>query len=251
MGLSQQFYERQRALILRIGKKSRPLTNRIIGRHSLIGNPPVFEQNPFAGAAELETHWHAIREEAEAILHFREHLPPLHTISPDHSRLTNDAKWRSFFLYGYGIRLHRNCERCPQTSRLLEQVPNLETAFFSILGPGKHIPPHRGPTKAIVTWHLPLIVPTPREQCFIRVQDRICHWQEGKSLVFDDTYKHEVRNDTDQERVILLMHIRRPVAFPGSLVSGLFLGAIKKSPFVRDARKNQIAWEKEFETVWK
>ena len=65
---------------------------------------------------------------------------------------------------------------------------------------------------------------------------------EGRSFLFDDTYKHEVHNRSDEERVVLLIHVRRPVRFPGSLVSRGFLGAIKRSPFIQDALQNQEEW---------
>lgn len=250
MKIGKKYEKRNlRAYLMHYGRKSRKFTNAIIGRYSKVGNEPVFDAGAFPFVTELESHWEVIRDEADRILKYRDHLAPLQRISPDHAKLANDTKWRAFFLYGYGYRFDRNCARCPETSRLVARIPDLQSAFFSILAPGKHIPPHKGPTKALMTWHLGLHVPDDRDRCFMRVHDQILHWEEGRSIVFDDSYKHEVRNDTNQERVVLLIHLRRPVAFPGSLVSRGFLGAIKLSPFVQDARRNQDAWEDEFDQV--
>lgn len=243
------FRERRRAWILRAGKDLRPLTNGVIARYSEIGNPVVFDPALFPWIAELEAGWTRIRAEAECILLQRDRLPGLHEISPDHRRLNRDGRWKSFILYGYGIRSDRNCARCPDTANLLQRVPGLETAFFSILAPGVHLKKHRGPTKAIFTYHLGLIVPEPRERCYIELEGNRHLWREGKSLVFDDTWQHQVRNDTDRDRVVLLLHVRRPVRFPGSLVSSLFLRAIKASPFIRDAHRNQQRWEARFEAA--
>jgi beta-hydroxylase len=246
-GLRQLAAERYRAGILRVGKNSRKRINAILARYSLVGDPAVFDTDLFPFVKLLEQNWETIRAEAEAVLQARDALPALHEISPDHDRLSADDSWKAFFLQGYGIRCDRSAARCPRTSELLSAVPGLWSAFFSILGPGAHLPRHRGPTKAIVTWHLGLIIPRESERCWIQVADQRCLWEEGRSLIFDDARKHEVLNDSAEERVVLLVHLRRPMRFPGSLLGRLFLTAIKWSPFVRDAQKNQAAWEDAFE----
>ena len=63
-------------------------------------------------------------------------------------------------------------------------------------------------------------------------------WREGEALLFDDTYEHEVRNETPEDRVILLLHVKRPVRFPGSLLANFFLWCVRSSPFIQDALKN-------------
>jgi beta-hydroxylase len=55
-----------------------------------------------------------------------------------------------------------------------------------------------------------------------------------------------VWNDTDEIRVVLLIHVRRPLRFPGSLVGNLIYKAIRTSPFVKDGRKNLAEWEAQF-----
>lgn len=238
-----------RQALLRVGKDLRPLVDRAIARYSVVGDPPVFDPTLFPFIRAFEERWEAIRREADAVLGSGKRLPLVDEISPDHARIADGDGWRSYFLVGYGYRRERACRRCPQTAALLDTVPDLQSAFFSIMDPGQRLVPHRGPTKAILTWHLPLRVPRDRERCRIRIAGQWHAWQEGRSLVFDDTYRHEVRNDTDEPRILLLMHLRRPVRFPGSLVSGGFLGAIKRSPFVQDARRNQDAWEDAFEAA--
>lgn len=41
--------------------------------------------------------------------------------------------------------------------------------------------------------------------CGIRIGDQVRAWEEGKCLVFDDAYDHEVWNGTEEERVLLLV----------------------------------------------
>ena len=245
----QGIRERARWRILRVGRDSRAIFDRIIARYSRVGDAAVFEPSRFPWTALLEAHWEVIRKEAEGVLAYLPHLPTVTEISPDHARISQDGRWKSYFLYGYGIRSDRSCARCPETSRLLERIPQLQTAFFSILSPGAELRSHRGVTKALLTCHLALQVPRQGSDCFIRIGDRTCHWEEGKTLVFDDTNRHEVHNATDEKRVLLLIQFRRPVRFPGALAARFFLGAVKWSPFIRDARRNQREWEDDFNRI--
>jgi beta-hydroxylase len=99
-------------------------------------------------------------------------------------------------------------------------------------------------TKAILTAHLGLIVPARRQDCRMQVDEQVLHWDVGKIFVFDDTFYHEVWNDTDEQRVILLVQFRRPVGLVGRIVGGLFLAGVRRSRFVQDARSSLGDWEK-------
>ncbi|MGC6727993.1 aspartyl/asparaginyl beta-hydroxylase domain-containing protein, partial [Escherichia coli] len=90
-------------------------------------------------------------------------------------------------------RVDENLARCPHTSQLIEQIPGLNSAIFSILAPGTHIPAHRGVTKGLITCHLGLVVPRDGD-VRMRIGNRTVRWAEGETLVFDDTYDHEVWN---------------------------------------------------------
>lgn len=71
----------------------------------------------------------------------------------------------------------------------------------------------------MLRYHLRLIVPEARGICKIRVGNDFRTWEEEKSLVFDDSHEHEVWNDADAYRVVLLVDVVRPLAFPLSLVN--------------------------------
>ena len=85
------------------------------------------------------------------------------------------------------------------------------TAFFSILDPKTHIPPHTGVTNTRLTVHLPLIVPP---DCKFRVGSETREWVAGKAWVFDDTIEHEARNGSDEPRAILIFDIWNPFLTP-------------------------------------
>jgi beta-hydroxylase len=122
----------------------------------------------------------------------------------------------------------------------------MTTAMFSILSPRKHILDHRGPYKGVLRYHLGLIVPRDAEDCKIRVGEDFRHWMQGESMVFDDTYNHEVWNDTDETRVVLFVDVLRPLPFPESLINRAIVKAISYSPFVLDAKRNQETWERRY-----
>jgi len=231
------------ASIFRLGKKLRHRVSAVVARSSQVGDRPLYNPTLFPWIAPLEARWEEIRAELRAILDLREAIPPLASISPDHRRIAPPDKWKSFFLKGYGYEVDENIRRCPVTADLVSRIPGLNSAFFSILEPGTHIPRHRGVTKAIMTAHLGLVVPRDRAACRMQVDNAIVHWEEGKTLVFDDTFHHEVWNDSGELRAVLLLQFRRPVGLLGRIVGGAFLWGIRRSRFVQDARAQMGQWE--------
>ncbi len=236
---------RRRAVLVWTGLRLLAVADRVLARFSTVENRPVYDTASFPWLERLEDNWQVIRAEADTALTDLGRVPPLRAISPDHDLIATDDRWRSFFLWAYDTRWERNCRRCPQTVRLLDGVPGLLSAFFSVLEPGAHIPRHTGPTKAILTAHLGLHVPGDGKACRMRVDAQDVRWQDGKAIVFDDMYPHEVWNDTDEPRVILLLHVKRPQRFPGTLVRDGLFAALKSSPFVQDGLRNLERWEEE------
>jgi ornithine lipid ester-linked acyl 2-hydroxylase len=222
---------------------------RLIGRASTVGEATFFEAASFAWTPRIEAGWPAIRAELDRVLEDRELLPNFQDISVDQVTITNDDKWKTYFLYGYGFKSQANCERCPETARLCAEIPGMKTAFFSILSPHKHIEAHRGPYKGVLRYHLGLKIPEPTDGCRIRVGDDVRHWSQGGSLIFDDTYDHEAWNETDEVRVVLFVDFVRPLRFPANALNWLVLKAIAFSPFIGDAKRRQSDWEQRFETL--
>ena len=240
-----------RQRVLKNGRKILQQVQKGIARASLVGDQAFFPRTHFPWADEIERNWKTIRQELDAILSRREHLPNFQDISPDQKHLAKEDKWKTFFFFAYGLESPGNCARAPKTTQLLRAIPGAKTAFFSILSPNMHIPAHCGPYKGVIRYHLGLIVPEPKEQCRIRVADTIAYWEEGKSMFFDDTFEHEVWNDTDGMRVVLFMDVLRPLRFPMSLINAVIIKAIAASPFIRDAKKNHEAWEQKMTDLWR
>ncbi len=239
-------WERTVELTIAVGERILAPIERFIGARSLVGDATFFPIERFPWARRIEENWTVIREEVERLLEDQAALPNFQDISKDQIEITDDDRWKTFFLYGYGFEAKLGVEMCPRTAALMRQIPGMTTAMISILSPRKHILDHRGPYKGVLRYHLGLIVPEDAESCRIRVGEDVRHWEEGKSLMFDDTFNHEVWNDTDETRVVLFVDVLRPLPFPESAINRAIIKAIGYSPFVLDAKRNQEAWERRF-----
>ncbi len=220
----------------------------LVPAYSLVGNDALFSAAQFPWVKGLEANWHVIRQELEPLLAQMDALPNYQDISERQRDITNDNAWKTYFFYAHGFKAQKNCDRCPQTWALLQNIPGLQVAFFSILAPGKHIPEHCGKHKGVLRYHLALKVPEPRAQCRIRLNGQDLTWEEGKSLLFDDTYPHAVWNDTSGARVVLFVDFMRPLRWPLSWVNWAVCRGIGISPIIQDAKANHEAWEQRFET---
>lgn len=210
------------------------------------GDPAVYETSEFSWAAELEAHWKSIRSELDSVLDRRSELPSFQEIMSQVSTITNDSNWKTFFLFAPGMDCSGNRAKCPRTTELVQRIPGLKTAMFSILSPHKHIPAHRGPYAGVLRYHLGLIVPEPRKKCRIRIGNRAYHWDEGRSIIFDDTWNHEVWNETDGVRVVLFVDFTRPVRWPYNWLNGALMKAAEFAPFIRATGAAQQRWENRF-----
>src|SRR5215470_8156064 len=95
----------------------------VIAWGSRVGNPPVFDASVFPWSRNIEINWSLIRRELDDILTTPEILPPFQEISKDQRVLTTDNRWLTYFFYAFGYRATKNCDRCPETARLVESIP--------------------------------------------------------------------------------------------------------------------------------
>jgi ornithine lipid ester-linked acyl 2-hydroxylase len=245
----ERFRKQRRKRVKRFGKNLIRGLASFLGRQSLVGDAPVLDSKHFPFLEDFTGNWEAMRAEVQEILKFREAVPVFQEVSPDQMKISKGANWRTFILFGFGEKLEKNCKQAPETTRLLEQVPNLQTAWFSILGPGYHIPAHRGVSKGILRAHLGLIIPRDAEKCRMRVGETINVWRPGEIFVFDDTYEHEVWNETDDERVILLFDFDRPMGWAGRFVNKTFVSLLKLTAYYQEPKKNMATFEDRFEAA--
>jgi aspartyl/asparaginyl beta-hydroxylase (cupin superfamily) len=219
---------------------------RLNRKHAKLGNPCVYAKDDFPWVTALERDWRTIRGELDRVLLRKNELPNVQEITVDAASITHDDRWKIFLFVAYGVHSPRNCELCPETWRIVQRIPGLRTAMFSILEPGKRIPPHRGPYNGVLRLHLGLLVPEPRDRAAIRIGPELRHWDEGSALVFDDAYEHEAWNETERERVVLFIDFAKPLSFPANALNRLLLGLAVFTPFLREGGENLRRWEQRF-----
>ncbi|MCS1406914.1 MAG: hypothetical protein M2R45_00070 [Verrucomicrobia subdivision 3 bacterium] len=231
---------------VRLSRKLADAVEWFVASRSIHEDVAVYENEIFPWAAKVEAQWCGIREELDVLMSRREAMPNFHEILAEAGTITQDNQWKTFFLIGPGMDCQKSQEQCPKTMAALAEIPETQTAFFSILSPRKHIPAHRGAFNGVLRYHLGLIVPEPAEQCRIRIGTKMCTWREGESLIFDDTYNHEVWNDTDGCRVVLFVDFIRPMRSPHDRWVKALLRLAARTPWLKDADGKQKQWEKKF-----
>jgi ornithine lipid ester-linked acyl 2-hydroxylase len=206
------------------------------------GNRTFFDPADFPWVAGLQAGWRAIRAELDLVLGAMSDVAGGPAGDPRSPLPELNAGWRIFSFMVFGLRNPDTRARCPETTRLLDTVPGLSTALFSILEPRAYLPPHRGPFKGVLRYHLGLRVPGPSR---IRVGDEVAYWAEGESLIFDDTHEHEVWNECDEPRAVLFLDFLRPLPAALEGANRILADAISRSPYLLKARQTNMKWEAE------
>ncbi len=179
-----------------------------------------FKREDFPWLDALEAATDDIAGEALAALHedrseFRPYVdfPPGAPID-QWGPLNHSTDWSVYSLWHDGALIDAHVQKCPKTAQLLRDLPLCDVpgyapgAFFSVLKPRTHLPPHTGTTNTRSIVHLPLVVP---KGCTFRVGSEVRTWEKGKAWVFDDTIEHEAWNESDEIRVILIFDIWNPL----------------------------------------
>jgi beta-hydroxylase len=235
-----------KGLLERISNRLQDIIEAVIAHCSIHGDPPIYDSRHFPWVNDVEAHWPKVRAELDAVMQYRDAMPSFQDIVKEVGMIQGDDQWKTFFLKGVGMDCQENALHCPETMKVLDMIPGCTTGFFSILSPRKHIPHHRGPWAGVLRMHLGLMVPEPPHECRIRIADQLHAWQEGKAVIFDDTYNHEVWNHTDGYRVVLFVDFARPLRFPLNLFNHWIMNLAALAPFLREAKGKQKASEKKF-----
>ncbi|MFT5050311.1 MAG: beta-hydroxylase [Chlamydiales bacterium] len=126
--------------------------------------------------------------------------------------------WRRFYLKWYGYYHESAMKLCPKTTEILRQAGFVNGAMFSLLTPRSVLTRHLDPAACSLRYHLGLSTPNS-DDCFISVDGQTRSWRDGEGIMFDETYLHSVRNDTDDFRLILMCDVERPMNLLGRFVN--------------------------------
>ncbi len=178
---------------------------------------PFYETKKLNWIETLEENWLAIKDELNALYDKKTLVKPYientSTGNQELDVLSDSLDWSSIHLIQSGEYNKTLLDKCPTTKSVLEQLPlsvlsgNGPEAFLSVLQPGAEIKPHYGLSNIKLTVHLGLEVPN---DCAIRVGNETQKWQEGKVLVFDDSFEHEAWNHSEEERKVFILEVWHP-----------------------------------------
>lgn len=213
--------------------------------------PTFFDiEQTFPALNTITAHFPGIKEEYERVLANTECFPRYHDIDPGEAEISNasNKNWNIFMLYLLGYQLKKAQTLCPILCSLLEKIPHLIQAFFSILEPGKSIPLHKGPYIGYLRYHLGVQIPKNNPPQII-VNNQPYTWQEGEAVLFDDSWPHEVRNQSDDYRVVLIIDVLRPMPLLPHLVNQLVTQIIGRFFYGRKVIKRALDYEDEIKPI--
>ncbi|CAI0755894.1 aspartyl/asparaginyl beta-hydroxylase domain-containing protein [Serratia grimesii] len=178
------------------------------------GTPVLDSAHLFPDAQRFTGQWQQIREEALTVAEDLRNIPRFHEIMIEQASISdNDARdWRMFIMKAYGQPIARNLARCPTLAGLIASSPDVLSASLSFLAPGKQVPAHRGPFRGILRGYLVLSMPKRADglpAAVLKVDGQEYRLNDGEFMLWDDTFEHEVWNDSDEVRTVLLLDIRR------------------------------------------
>lgn len=205
---------------------------------SAVSNGAFLPKQEFAWTEQVENYTPEIS--AELTKAMQKPITSMTALSNNQNSITSDDSWKTYFLYVYGDAVPQHAAQCPKTMQALAHIPGLKTAFFSILPAQTKIAGHYGPYNGVLRYHLGVKIPTQSGQCGIRVHKDIRHWQQGDSLIFDDSYHHEAWNDSNEVRVVLFVDFIRPMKSPFDRFNAFFYEKLVNQTFNRRFKQNVV-----------
>ncbi|MGK7947333.1 MAG: aspartyl/asparaginyl beta-hydroxylase domain-containing protein [Xenococcaceae cyanobacterium] len=154
-------------------------------------------------SAYLEENFQSIYEEFTTV------APP--EIATPSKALVSEGTWNTFPLRRSSKLQTDNIARCPQTWKIVKQCPLLEGVeggvYFSIIYPGTQVRSHCGPSNLRYRYHLTI---EEAKDARIRSGSEWRSWQQGKCLILDDSFEHEVIHSGDKRRVVFIVDCWHP-----------------------------------------
>ena len=179
---------------------------------SAVPKKPILSADVYPQLAPLKANWKVIRDEAQALFEGG-HIDYKGRASDMAFVAFHRRGWKRFYLRWYDDFLPSARLLCPRSVELVSSIPGINAAAFTMLPPGTELGRHRDPFAGSLRYHLGLITPNS-DDCGIWVDGEYHAWRDGEDLVFDETYVHWARNDTDQNRIIFFADVTRPLHTP-------------------------------------
>jgi len=148
--------------------------------------------------------------------------------------------WRAGFLVAASRPLDALMRWFPDTVEAVQQVPGIRSALWSLLEPGAHLPPHEGPNRGVLRYHLGIRC---HGDTALRVGDTATPYREGEGVLFDDTAEHEAWNYSDVRRVTLFLEVLRPLPRAATYQNRGVQSLLARDHRYRHAGERAAEWE--------
>jgi beta-hydroxylase len=212
--------------------------NALVYLASKAPNRPFQDASKFPELKTLIENWQVIRDEGLALMgEGKIGVATGHNDIGFHTFFKRG--WKRFYLKWYEDALPSAKALCPRTVELLTQVPNVHGAMFALLPAGGIIGPHRDPFAGSLRLHLGLRTPGS-DACWIDVDGQRYSWRDGEGVVFDETYVHAAKNETDVDRLILFCDVERPVHAPFSALNRFVIRNVMSATSTQNVEGERI-----------
>ncbi len=186
--------------------------NAIMYGFSAVPNKPYVDVAAFPELKPLQDNWKMIRDEALKL--FDEgYIRAAATYNDLGFNSFFRRGWKRFYLKWYDVPQQSALALCPRTVALLESIPTINGAMFTLLPAGGDLGRHRDPYAGSLRFHMGLRTPNS-DACRIVVDGESYAWRDGEAVMFDETFIHWAENRTDVDRLILFCDVERPLTNP-------------------------------------
>jgi aspartate beta-hydroxylase len=120
------------------------------------------------------------------------------------------AGWSGFRLQRLGYWVEKNVAQFPQTVQLLKDAGTplaMRGVIVARQIPGSGVAPHSDGRNFFLTAHFGLSIP---EDCAMTCGGIEKEWEEDGCIVLDTSFKHSTRNDSDEDRFVLIVDFWHP-----------------------------------------
>jgi aspartate beta-hydroxylase len=174
---------------------------------------PLIPADQFWFTRVLEERYPEVREEFDRITDAESagFLP-----AREEASLIGAGTWKLILFWSHGVRNPDAAGLFPVLSSVIDSIPEVTSTGVGVvtlswLQPGTQLVPHCGSSNGRLRVHYPIKVPAGTG---MRVGEEIVTWEEGKCVVFDDSFEHEVWHHGDEPRVVLILDVLNPALRP-------------------------------------
>lgn len=200
-------------------------------------HPAFFKIEEYTWCNDVSSQYHEIKTEFEQFTGSNKLQPYFYK-----EQAGNTLKWKTLPLLTWNIK-RRQAKQFPDTNKILQSIPGLVSASFSLLEAGGEIATHKGDTDANIRGHLCLYTAQQKEKVGFTVNNITKNWEEGKWLLFCDAHLHGGYNHSNENRLVLIVDVLHNENIPlrnkvcSKVLAGLVMNYILVNFKLFDIRK--------------